>query len=264
MRVMSWNVWWRFGNHWRERQPAILATLARLQPDIVGLQEAWVTDTSYQARVFADALGMHSTSATPSFPPLPVAPESADQEGVEIGVGLISRWPILSVRENRLPAVHRFQPVTLLATLDHPFGPLHAVVSCTEWEPEFSDDHLAQTRALAALIAQPELDGRLPVILTADLNARPGSAELQPLMDVMFDTWVLGGGDPTAVTLSSVLPFAPLEASKQIDQRIDYILVRAGKADVPIKVDNVSIVDEPVNDVQPSDHFAVVADLDLS
>jgi aryl carrier-like protein len=27
IRVMTWNLWWRFGPRWRERQPGILATI---------------------------------------------------------------------------------------------------------------------------------------------------------------------------------------------------------------------------------------------
>ena len=41
MRVVSWKVWWRFGARWRERQDGILATLAGLRRDLVGLQESW-------------------------------------------------------------------------------------------------------------------------------------------------------------------------------------------------------------------------------
>ncbi|WP_327729180.1 endonuclease/exonuclease/phosphatase family protein [Streptomyces sp. NBC_00487] len=40
MRVVTWNLWWRFGP-WQERQKAILAVLRELRPDVVGLQEVW-------------------------------------------------------------------------------------------------------------------------------------------------------------------------------------------------------------------------------
>ncbi|MDX2860114.1 endonuclease/exonuclease/phosphatase family protein, partial [Streptomyces scabiei] len=40
MRVVTWNLWWRFGP-WQERQKAILAVLRELRPDAVGLQEVW-------------------------------------------------------------------------------------------------------------------------------------------------------------------------------------------------------------------------------
>jgi hypothetical protein len=45
----------------------------------------------------------------------------------------------------------------------------------------------------------------------------------------MTDTWLAGGGDPAAVTLDSAVPFAPVEAVKQIDRRIDHVLARPGR-----------------------------------
>lgn len=32
IRLITWNVWWRFGERWRERQVGIAATLAAQQP----------------------------------------------------------------------------------------------------------------------------------------------------------------------------------------------------------------------------------------
>ncbi|MDL5351437.1 endonuclease/exonuclease/phosphatase family protein [Microbacterium sp. zg-YB36] len=40
MRVVTWNVLWRFAPDRRARERALLTVLDRLQPDIVGLQEA--------------------------------------------------------------------------------------------------------------------------------------------------------------------------------------------------------------------------------
>ena len=37
---MSWNLWWRHGP-WEQRQQAIAATLAEVQPDLCGFQEVW-------------------------------------------------------------------------------------------------------------------------------------------------------------------------------------------------------------------------------
>jgi endonuclease/exonuclease/phosphatase family metal-dependent hydrolase len=152
MRVMSWNLWWRFGGNWRARQHGILATLRELRPDVAGLQEVWAGAGTSQAELLAGRLGMHAAFAAPSLPPPPVPPEAADQAGVEVGVAVLSRWPILAVREHRLPSANREQPVALLATLDHPAGPRHVMASCVEWEPAFAEDHLAQTRALAGLL----------------------------------------------------------------------------------------------------------------
>jgi endonuclease/exonuclease/phosphatase family metal-dependent hydrolase len=260
MRVVTWNLLWRFGN-WRERQPAIAATLEGLEPDVAGLQEVWVGAGTSQAEALAQRLGMHSAVATPSLPRPPSPPGSPDLEGIDVGVALLSRWPIRSVRRHRLPSANRVEPVALLATLDHPDGALHVAVSCVEWEPDLAEDHLAQTRALATLLRDPALEGPLPVLLTADLNAGPDGPEVRELTDVLVDTWVAGGGDPDAVTLSSKNPLAPLAAVKQIDRRVDYILARPGTAGRPLTVRRAFLADTPVAGVYPSDHHAVVADL---
>jgi hypothetical protein len=98
------------------------------------------------------------------------------------------------------------------------------------------------------------------VLLLADANAEPGSAEILSLTDVAADTWTAGGGDQSAVTLSRVTPWAPVEATRLIDQRIDWILARPGTR--PLSVTRAFLAgDEPVDGLFPSDHFAVVADL---
>lgn len=258
---MSWNLWWRFGPDWRARQQGICATLDRLRPDVVGLQESWAHGGTTQPGELAERLGMHSAFAAPSLPPVPVPPEFPDQAGAELGVGLLSHWPVLRTQVDLLPAVHRHEPVALTATLDHPNGPLHVVVAGVEWEPEFADDQLAQVQALAALVADPALDGPLPVLLTADLNAAPDQPEIRVLTGVMADTWVVGGGDPDAVTLSSGHPFAPLAATRQIDRRIDYVLARPGHPGQQVGARHAWLAGEPVNGLYPSDHLAVVTDL---
>lgn len=264
MRIVTWNVWWRFGGDWEERQPRILKRLRAAAPDVIALQEVWAVDGITQADVIADALGMHAAFAAPSLPPVPVPPESPAQEGAQLGVGVVSRWPVLATRHHALPSAHRsFDPVALEATLDHPAGALHVFTTATEWEPAFADDHLAHTRRLAELVSDSALDGPLPVLLAADLNAAPGSTELRPLLEVMVDTWTVGGGDPWARTLRSEHPFAPSEATKQLDQRIDYVLARSNSAHT-MSVARTFTLSEPVDGIPPSDHDAVVADLRLA
>jgi endonuclease/exonuclease/phosphatase family metal-dependent hydrolase len=262
VRAVTWNVWWRFGDEWRERQDRILATLRGLRPDVVGLQESWIADGTSQAAELGRELGMSAAVAAPSLPPAPVPPEAPDQAGIELGVALLSRWPVLDVARVPLPAAHRpYAPLSLVATLDHPDGPLHTVVSCIEFEPEYRGDQLAQSDALAALLADPARDGPHPVLLLADLNAEPGSAEIERLSAVAVDAWTAGGGDPDAVTLSRRTPWAPVAAERLIDQRIDWVFARPGGTR-PVTVERAFLAgDEPVDGLFPSDHFAVVVDL---
>ncbi|HKN98023.1 MAG TPA: endonuclease/exonuclease/phosphatase family protein, partial [Pseudonocardiaceae bacterium] len=141
--------------------------------------------------------------------------------------------------------------------------PLHVLVSCAEWKPEFAGDQLAQCRALAAIAADHRLDGRLPVLLVGDLNASVDQPGLAPVVHTMVDTWAAAGGDPDAVTLDSALPFAPVEARDQIDRRIDHIFARPGRPGLTVSARRAFLAgDRPVDGVYPSDHYAVGVDLD--
>lgn len=268
VRVATWNLWWRFGADWPKRHEAIAATLAGLTLDIAGFQEVWAGDGQSQAGLLADGLGFHSAFAGPSLPPPPstsatpsTSPEASGHEGIELGVAVISRWPIRHCWTHRLPSSRPEPPVALVATIDLPDGPLQLVCSCVEFEPELADDHQAQTRRLAQLVRDlAERDGA-PVMLTADLNAAPGTPEVEALTATMTDAWIANGDDAPGFTLSSANHLAPPEAHKQLDQRIDYILVRPGENGHASRVADAFVVDVPVDGVQPSDHYAVVADV---
>jgi endonuclease/exonuclease/phosphatase family metal-dependent hydrolase len=262
IRAMTWNIWWRFGPRWTERQPGLLETIRRFNPDVLALQEVWGDEESSQAEQIADALGGSAAYAEPSYPAVPEPPRTQDDDGVTLGVGLVSRWPITARRVEQLPARHRgWSPVALAASIDHPDGPLHVVVACLEHGIPYSDDRLAQAAFLAELATRSELDGPCPVLVMGDLNAAPDSAVLRPLREVLIDAWSAGGGDPRAVTLPSSHPSAPLEAGPElVDQRIDHIFFRAGQEDQHVLVEGAALGGEAVDGVFPSDHRAVICD----
>jgi endonuclease/exonuclease/phosphatase family metal-dependent hydrolase len=261
-RVMTWNIWWRFGPRWRDRQPGLVETLGAVGADVVALQEVWGTAETSQAHELAGQLGLHAEFAAPSYPPAPETPGTPDQEGMAIGIGLLSRWPITSARRAELPARHRLlDPVAMVATLAHPAGPLHVVAACLEYEPAYTDDRIAQAHALVDLATDPALDGPLPVIVAGDLNAAPDSPVLRPLHDVLVDAWSAGGGDPAATTLPSTHPSAPVEAEELIDQRIDHVFLRPGQPGQRVVVESARLAGAPVAGLHPSDHQAVVCDL---
>ena len=107
MRVMTWNVWWRFGGNWRARAAGILTTLQTYQPDIVGLVETWSADGTTQPDVLAGQLGMHAAFAPTSLPPAPEPVEEPGQLGATVGLGLLSRWPVLRTEVRELPHPQR-------------------------------------------------------------------------------------------------------------------------------------------------------------
>lgn len=268
---MTWNVWWRFGGDYHDRWPGIRTVVTEVRPDVLGLVETWsgggTTQPAELAAALSTAGAAYDSAFTPTaLPPEPDQPEHPEQVGMRIGLGLVSRWPIRATEVHELPHAHRGGgPVTaLLATLGHPAGPLHVIVTCLEWRPEHGADHRDQAAAVAALATDPQLDGPLPVLVLGDFNVAADQAPIAPLLDALADTYALGGGDPAATTLDSALPMAPLAEGHLLDRRIDHILARAGRASGDLTVTSAFIAgDRPVGGRFPSDHYAVVTDLGL-
>lgn len=100
MRVLTWNVWWRFGP-WEQRQKAIVSVLRELRPDVVGLQEVWAGGGENLARWLAQELGMQWTWA-PSHAPQRWRQRLGDPT-VDVGNAVLSRWPIVDRAVLRLP-----------------------------------------------------------------------------------------------------------------------------------------------------------------
>jgi endonuclease/exonuclease/phosphatase family metal-dependent hydrolase len=261
--AMTWNIWWRFGPRWHDRQPGIRATVERFRPDIVALQEVWSTGQTTQADELADAFGMYAAFAAPSYPPAPQNRDVDDWNGVDLGIAVLSRWPILDHEALVMPARHRdWDPVTLTVRVDHPTGPLPIIATCLDYGVPYTDDRIAQGAFVADLATDPRFDGPCPVLLMGDMNAAIDSPVLRAVRDVLTDAWTAGDGRSDAVTLSSTYPSAPLEAGPElVDQRIDHIFFRPGREDQQVLVERVELAGKPVDGVYPSDHRAVVADL---
>jgi len=260
MRVMVWNVWWRFGGNWREREVSIAAMLEAYRPDVLGLTESWSGEGTDQPHRLAAPCGLHAAWAPSSVQTISTY---AEQPGIEVGLGLLSRWPIVAMEAHELPTGQRGGPgpAALLATVDHPRGPLYVVVARTD--PQSSPDRLVQCRALAALATDQRLDGPLPVLLLGDLNAGVDQPALAPLVDAMVDTWSAAGADPGAVTFDSTLPYAPRDAPELIDRRIDHVFARAGRPGLHVAVHGAFLAgDRPCGGVYPSAHYAVGVDLE--
>jgi endonuclease/exonuclease/phosphatase family metal-dependent hydrolase len=266
VRAMTWNIWWRFGPHWRDRQPAIQSTLEDIRPDVLALQEVWGDATTTQADELAERLELHAVFTAPSFPSAPRDSDVADWQGVDLGIAVLSRWPVLGQEVVPLPARHRsWEPGALVVRLDHPTGPLPLVATCLEHSVVYADDRMAQAALVAELATQPRFDGPCPVLLMGDLNAAVGSAAVRPISDVLTDAWTAGGGAADAITLPSTHPSASLGAGPQlVDQRIDHIFFRPGREGQEVRVDRVRLVGDAVEGIFPSDHRAVVADLTWS
>lgn len=260
--VLTWNLWWRFGP-WEQRQPAIAATLADLAPDIVCLQEVWATREEHQADRLAAALGGYDVHA--------VAGVDFDLSPETLGNAVLSRWPIRTRDARRLPAPAGLDElrVVLRAEIDAPRGPIDVFVTHLNWRLDQSDVRQQQVRALCEFVAE-SADGRtFPPLLCGDFNAEPLSDEIRmltglatvPVPELVFiDAWAAGGDGGPGHTWSNGNEFAALDCEP--DRRIDYVFVGCPREHGAGHVVRARVeATGPVDGVQPSDHYAVHAEL---
>lgn len=270
VRVASWNVWHRYGP-WREREPAIVATLWEAAPDVVVLVEAWEDDEASQAARFAGELGLPHTV----FRVFPYG-EGPDRSGL----ALLSRWPLgqvgrqwLAHQEGRLAHQEgRGEPtdsgLALHARVDGPRGPLHVFGAALGWKLGHSAQRQEQVRTLGAFVRQTA-GHEAPAVVAGDFNAPPDSDEIRMLTgrtavaapDVVFyDAWETAGDGTAGYTWSRDNPWT--RPVLWPDRRIDYVFSawpRPGGAGHPVHCELLGR--RPVDGVVPSDHYGVLADL---
>jgi endonuclease/exonuclease/phosphatase family metal-dependent hydrolase len=264
VRAATWNLWWLFGEDWHRRERGIVATLEEWGPDVVGLQECWALGDRTQADALAEELGLYAAFVEPGLPPPPRPIEHPDQIGVRIGLGLLSRWPVTSVVAQPVPSASR-ELVALVARIDHPLGVLNVIVGASSWEPERRAERARQLAALGDLAVDRQRDGRLPVLLLADLNTDFSTPDLAALGTRLSDTWgIANAGRPADPrTFSAQNRFADPAAALQYNRRIDHVLARAGDPEHPVRVAGSWIVRSEFDGMPPSDHYLVVTDLSV-
>ena len=259
-RVVTLNLWGIRGD-WPARRRVIAAGLRELRPDLVAFVEAITTDDYDQV---VDLLGDGYHVA-----------HQAEREPDGQGVSIASRWPIEEVHEvdlNVTPRTADFACTTLVAkiTAPEPFGPLVFVNHVPSWQLQY--EHERELQALAAARFVEELAGDRHVVFAGDFTADPDSAGVRFLtgrqsLDVTSvcyrDAWESAHPGEPGETFT---PGNPLVYDWDWPfRRLDYVLVRCGEHGGPtLAISSCErIFDEPVDGVWASDHFGVVADLEL-
>ncbi len=258
MRVVNWNIWWRFGP-WEQRQPAIVETLRDLDADIITLQEVWADDTTSQAEILADALGYAHVFAP-----------TMTMNKLGFGNAILSRWPILSSESLELPGreeSHEGRNI-VQAEIDGPRGKFAVFTTHLNYRYEHSHIRQQQVGEVAGFVQRKSVKG-YPPILGGDFNAEPLSDEIRmlkglttcPVPGLFFhDAWEAAGSGGPGHTWDN----RNTHAAEEFDpnRRIDYIFVSPPKRRTAGHIKECRIVaDQPVGDVFPSDHFAVLAEL---
>jgi len=258
MRVMTWNLWWRFGP-WEQRLPAIVETLRSVDADVIALQEVWDDGTVCQIDLLADALGFH-----------PAYEGRLDLDGVLMGNAVLSRWPIVGSERIGFTGDGDTgeERVALRADVEGPRGAFQVFSTHLNWRLDHSGPRQAQVRQLAEFVADSR-PRSYPAIVCGDFNADPMSDEIRmltgraavPVEKIVFlDGWEVAGAGGPGATWNTINPYA--EAELEPDRRIDYVFTgwpRQGGAGHVVSC--AVAADQPIDGVWPSDHLAVVADL---
>jgi endonuclease/exonuclease/phosphatase family metal-dependent hydrolase len=260
IRALTFNIWNRSGP-WDERLVAIKATLARLDADVIGLQEVIVTeqgDLLDQGKVIAESLGYN------------VVFGSSHGEGYAFGNAVLSRWPIARHELFRLPELDGTEPRTLLfAEVLAPFAKIPFFTTHLSWRLHEGHVRQAQVVEIADRISALCPEHSFPPILVGDFNAEPESDEIRFLQghttlgrkSVYYaDAFRVAGDGSRGATFSKRNPFA--EPLHEPERRIDYIFVREPDDQHRGEpLDARVCCDEPIDGVFPSDHFGVIATL---
>jgi endonuclease/exonuclease/phosphatase family metal-dependent hydrolase len=185
------------------------------------------------------------------------------------GSALLSRWPIKHHENREFPVStpDAWGGSALFGCVNGPRGELPVFSVTLDWPPYASVVRQASVRHLVSFVREVA-SAPFPAIVCGDFNAPPDSDEIRMLTGrtataaprfVLFDAWEMagnGGGDTWARSNPWAAP------ALLPDRRIDYILVgrprRGGAGNV---VRCVIEGMEPVEDVIPSDHYAVAADI---
>ncbi|MDG9692718.1 endonuclease/exonuclease/phosphatase family protein [Streptomyces sp. DH17] len=262
MRVVTWNLWWRFGP-WAERQKAVLAVLRELRPDVLGLQEVWSTDDGAGlAEWLAGELGLHCAFAASEAPGR--WQRRIGDDTVGIGNAVLSRWPVTERAALRLPAPAELDDgrLAFYARLDAPGHPVPFFTVHLNSGTRARAVRREQAAALVEFVAAHWHGTAFPPVVTGDFNAPPKSPEVRLLRaGGLHDAW--DHADPAApgATWDAANPYIPHPPVPGI--RIDHVHVGPPG---PGGLGAVRAVrragDGPVDGVWPSDHAAVVADLD--
>jgi endonuclease/exonuclease/phosphatase family metal-dependent hydrolase len=258
VRIVTWNVWGRYGDDWKARQAGIEDVLKEVDPDVVCLAEAWRQETTTQPGLIAKRLGSTHHRFVGDW----------EQDDWVSGVGVVSRWPMSDPIRRHLGKGDSGPGQVVHMVIDGSRGPIQLFIAMLDYPLDASTRRQVQTKELATFISTTE-NRRYATVLCGDFNASPDSDEMRMLTGrsatavpglVFYDAWEIAGDGTAGVTWSNHNPLAAVGLYP--DRRFDYILSawpRAGGVGHPVRCGLLGV--RARHELQLSDHYGVVADL---
>ncbi len=262
VKLLTWNLWWRFGPDWKRRQADIAAEISRVGADVCAFQEVFCVDGDDQMDMLTQATGFDG-----------VATEHKGKR-VQFGNALLSRYPLTKVEQLRLPGPdgepsHRS---AIVADLDAPNGPVSIAVTHLEWRYDASAHRRRQLVPIVTALSERRDRGRTPMLL-GDLNAIAESDELRqltghaPLLEtgvaplLFTDSWAAVGDGPGHTWVR--------ENSNAVDaafprRRLDHVMIGWPRPKPSFNPRSAELVGVSANaeGIHPSDHYGVLVTVD--
>ncbi|MEB3284573.1 MAG: endonuclease/exonuclease/phosphatase family protein [Candidatus Sericytochromatia bacterium] len=223
VRALTLNVAGLEREWFQGRAERLCAGLTAVEPDLVFLQETGIrggTDCHDQAAWIGEWLGLNAWVFVPYGNP---EEQFSPEQG---GIAILSRWPLLSVEERRLPPGlqapdHR---TALLASVAHPAGTIHTVSTHLSWRENESTRRHEQVVALLDR-AQDKAWMRhgARFILAGDLNATEDETCVTFLREHLQDAYRQLHPGQDGFTWDRDNPYAGNYPSPS--RRLDYIFV---------------------------------------
>jgi endonuclease/exonuclease/phosphatase family metal-dependent hydrolase len=264
MRVLQLNIWARSGPY-ETREPLLKKLFTDLAPDLIALQEVDVAPNgSNQATELLDGLGYEV------FYDRRIGTNRGDP-----GIAIASRHPILdrSVRELGHDGVAIGARIAI--------GEEALWFACAvplSWLPGREGEREDECIALDEWLTDLAKEDLLPPILAGDFDATPDAASIRFLTGLQSlqgkstywaDAFAIAGDGSPGYTWSTsssyVQPFAEAVFAQPVHhRRIDYVFVGSPVRWKPrIVVRACRVVGTENDGAAPSDHYGVVADLEI-
>lgn len=245
-----------------KRRELMIQGLAAHQPDIVCVQETTIArgrDVYDQARDVGEAIGLPVVAFAPYGNSIEIM---SNEQG---GVAILSRWPMIRVRNRRLPAAHEDPPdarVALFATFQSPHGEIKVITTHLSWEPNSTQMRLMQMGLILDDLFQGQpLDPNSKLMLTGDLNAIESEPVVALINECMRDSYRHYHPKHHGYTWATTNPLTgrfPIA-----NRRLDYIFCPSG-AEIH-KAEVILNHGQPTKEGKPafaSDHFGVLAEVE--
>ena len=263
--VLTLNLWHDSGP-WQARQQRIREWLDRLDPDLIGFQEALRSESMDQVATLVEGRGysVDYVHASPFW--------RQEEPSLSFGNAIASRWPIRERHELKLPDRGDGETrAALTAIVDGPVGQISFTTTHLNWKLHQSDTRCEQVDALAAHVLAHRPKAGFPPVVVGDFNAEPDSDEIRFMRgahaiggrSVYFNDAFRVAGDSAqgrGHTWCNRNPNA--RTAFEPDKRIDYVFTGYPLANgVGVLEHSRVVCDDEKDGVWPTDHFGVYAEL---